>query len=421
VNLLGLLLSLGLVVLAVRLRVNLAHGLLAGGLVLTLTGRLGLAELGQSLAASLLEPKGYGLVLTVGLLTVLVRHQELTGQWEAALTRVRRYITSPRVSLALFPALIGLLPMPGGSIFSAPLVDKLSLGLDLESQEKSLLNYWFRHVWEYAWPLYPPVITAAALGRVSIASLSLTAAPVCLAAIGLGVLGLLRRLPAQTPVSVSRAESTGSPWAGLVPTLVVLAGSFIGPDLIRRMVGWLPLAAQAPEMAAMVLALAVAVGLATAWDGRTRLLTQAAFSAHTWSMVYLTSAILAFKGLAESSGALAELSRTITQLHLPVWLVVLILPFLIGLITGYALAHVAAGFPVFLGLLQPDQVLVYLMLGHVAGFAGVLLSPAHACMVLSNQYFGCPTGPFYRRLAPLVAGIVIFALALGGLRLSWLV
>jgi len=36
----------------------------------------------------------------------------------------------------------------------------------------------------------------------------------------------------------------------------------------------------------------------------------------------------------------------------------------------------------------------------VAGFTGVLLSPAHACLVLSNSYFQCQPGEFYRRLWP---------------------
>ena len=43
--------------------------------------------------------------------------------------------------------------MPGGAIFSAPLVKGAAEGLDATPGQLSLVNYWFRHVWEVAWPL----------------------------------------------------------------------------------------------------------------------------------------------------------------------------------------------------------------------------------------------------------------------------
>ncbi len=58
------------------------------------------------------------------------------------------------------PALIGMLPMPGGAIFSAPLVDSVDDNDELFSSEKAAVNYWFRHIWEYWWPMYPGVILA---------------------------------------------------------------------------------------------------------------------------------------------------------------------------------------------------------------------------------------------------------------------
>ena len=65
---------------------------------------------------------------------------------------------SPRTSMATLPAVIGLLPMPGGAIFSAPLVDDIDSAKCLDPSLKTRVNYWFRHIWEFWWPLYPGVL-----------------------------------------------------------------------------------------------------------------------------------------------------------------------------------------------------------------------------------------------------------------------
>ncbi|MCF6334926.1 MAG: DUF401 family protein, partial [Spirochaetales bacterium] len=61
---------------------------------------------------------------------------------------------STKGSIAILPAIIGLLPMPGGALFSAPLVDDCDEGAKIDPVLKTKINYWFRHIWEYTWPLY---------------------------------------------------------------------------------------------------------------------------------------------------------------------------------------------------------------------------------------------------------------------------
>jgi len=68
-----------------------------------------------------------------------------------------------RVVGTVMSALIGLLPMPGGALFSAPLVGEALSKINASPEHKTALNYWFRHIWEYWWPMYPGVILAIAL------------------------------------------------------------------------------------------------------------------------------------------------------------------------------------------------------------------------------------------------------------------
>ena len=63
--------------------------------------------------------------------------------------------------------------------------------------------------------------------------------------------------------------------------------------------------------------------------------------------------------------------------------VVTTMPFLISLIQTFGEGHF---------------VLAYMMLALASGFAGVLLSPLHVCLLLSNEFFGTTLVAVYRYL-----------------------
>jgi len=394
----GLFLALGLVVVAVRLRLNLGHGLVAGCLVLWLLSASESSLFLKALGQGVFETKALTLIVVVGLLIVLARLLELTGHLDGLLSRFEGLVRSPRLSLVAFPALIGLLPMPGGAVFSAPMVERLANGLDLSPVRKSLINYWFRHVWEYCWPLYPSLIMIVYLSGVSMGRLVAVTGLVTLAALFFGHLFILKGLPRKGRLSSTPDQAPGSALLGLSPILIVLAGALGGRSLLGFLQGAIPWIGGIPALAPMGLALVVALLVVVAASGRPVLLLKATFSATTLGIVYLVIAVITFQSAAVASGAIGQLGQIMTALHLPLLVLVGCLPFLIGLITGYGLAYVATGFPVFLGLLPSDGIIPYLLLGHICGFAGVLVSPAHACLGLSNRYFGAASGGVYAKL-----------------------
>ena len=70
--------------------------------------------------------------------------------------------------LVIFPVLIGLLPMSGGAILSAPMVKSMGMHHKQYGAHLSYINYWFRHIREYGWPLYPGILLATALSGVDL-------------------------------------------------------------------------------------------------------------------------------------------------------------------------------------------------------------------------------------------------------------
>lgn len=71
-------------------------------------------------------------------------------------------------------------------------------------------------------------------------------------------------------------------------------------------------------------------------------------------------------------------------------------------VVGLTIAFVGTTFPILISLLrilnETQYMLPYMMLALVSGFVGVLLSPLHLCLLLSNEYFQTPLTPVYRFL-----------------------
>ena len=107
-----------------------------------------------SMAESIVYPKTLSLALIVSLILILSSSMELSGQMKRLLGKFKGLIKNIRINLIVFPALIGLLPMPGGAIFSAPMVKDLGMQSELSGDKLSFINYWFRHIWEYCWPWF---------------------------------------------------------------------------------------------------------------------------------------------------------------------------------------------------------------------------------------------------------------------------
>jgi len=120
----------------------------------------------QSGIGSLKELTTISLVLIVATILIMSALMQSTGQIERMVSTFQELTASPGLVASVMPALIGLLPMPGGVLFSAPMVEA-GVGKEcIEAEKKVALNYWFRHIWEYWWPLYPGVVLAIALLKV---------------------------------------------------------------------------------------------------------------------------------------------------------------------------------------------------------------------------------------------------------------
>jgi len=163
--------AFGVMLAGLRLRQPLWLSVLAGGLVLALSFHMTPLRWAEVVALSVLQRETYFLMIILTLILFLSEVLEKSGQTRRLMHAATGYLSNPRLRLAFFPALVGLLPMPGGAVFSAPMVRDMAGGMGLKNRDTALINYWFRHLWELCWPLYPGIILASALSGVPLARL----------------------------------------------------------------------------------------------------------------------------------------------------------------------------------------------------------------------------------------------------------
>ena len=185
----------------------------------------------------------------------------------------------------------------------------------------------------------------------------------------------------------------------LAPILIVITlGLGLGFFLARFFPG-----CPVTREAGFILALCLAIGWTWHVNGADRGKIRSVLNApHLIGMIYMVLAILMFKGMLEDGRAVEAMSREFQGLHVPISLIAAVLPFIVGIIAGITIAFVGSTFPLIILLLRAagdaSCLSSYTMLAMVSGFMGVLLSPLHLCLLLTNQYFNCPLGSSYRYL-----------------------
>ncbi|MEW6079966.1 MAG: DUF401 family protein [Thermodesulfobacteriota bacterium] len=391
--------TFAVVIFAIRRNISLANAFMAGAVLLAVLFQLSFTGTAAAFFDCFTDSRTVALCLVVALILTLSNSLEQSGQLKRLLFAFRGLIKNPKLNLAVFPAIIGLLPMPGGSIFSAPMVKDIGGRSDLPPGHLSYINYWFRHIWEYWWPMYPGVILATMLAEIHLARFVAMMLPFTLVVVFIGWVPVEKdRLPPAAP-GAADGKKIGPFLKEISPILlVVAAGMFLGWIFSR-----LDQDVAAAKEAGLIVSLCAGNWLV--WRSNRmppgevwRIMTHP----NVYQMVYMMAAILLFKKILEDSGAVAAVCAELISLQIPLVLVWAILPFLVGLLTGITVAFVGSSFPILITLTaargQTEMMMPCVMLALTCGFAGVLLSPVHLCLLVSNHFFEATLHSVYRLL-----------------------
>ncbi len=407
-----------------RLRLHLSICLFIGALTVGFWMGLSPERVAQSFATSLSSFETLQLVAIICLILVVSQLMKASGQLDRIVSKFVAIVQDASTVSVVMPALIGLLPMPGGALFSAPMVETAVAGCSLSQDRKTAVNYWFRHIWEFWWPLYPGVVLAVGLLQVEMWHFVLIQAPLTLLSVAAGSLFLLRPLRETRGKGHSpnfRLQLLGYfVWEAMPIVVVVL--SIVCLALLRSVLSWSGVIIRLPTGLPLLLGLSACLvwviwvnhlGISHFWT--------ALIDRNTLLMVLLIFGIMAFKGALVDSQAVFQIREEMVRYRIPFLMVVMAMPFISGFITGIAIGFVGATFPLLVPLfvgLSPLDFLVHASLAYVSGYVGMMLSPVHICLLVTKDYFNASLVASYRHIyKPAMAVMTAWMVVLGLLHL----
>ena len=397
-----ILLSIAIIILLPRFKINIAIAILIGAVFLLLT----LGANWESVIEDLLNWHDFWRIIIIVFLSLLiVALMEKIGYLEIMVDSVKSLAPSIGSSIVSISAFIGLLPMPGGAYVSAKLIDPLTKELKLNPLESTTLNYWFRHLWEYAWPLYTGVIVASAIFNVSVSDFVIHMSFLPLLAILGGFFFIYypimrkKNSKREKPVEWKKIMFLlYSAWPIIVVMLLTLVGiPYIekGKFVIQRIDLFYSLLFVDLALIAILLYRRkkedIRYGL--------RFALKPTFLGVTFAALFMKIAVL-------ETNSMYYTYEFFNMYGIPPFVVIMLLPFLAGLMTGVTVAYVAATFPLLLPYVGSPVSFAAIALAYASGYAGHLTSPVHLCLVLSAEHFKADVYRVIKRVIPSVIFVV---------------
>ncbi|MBC7095019.1 TIGR00529 family membrane protein [Thermococcus sp.] len=385
-EILYLLVSFGVIIGFIRLRINIGISILLGSLLLGVLSGLGPKKLLTSLYISSTEWSTMRLIIIIVSITALTGIFSQIGYLKLMEKATKDLFPNEKYSLAALPALIGLLPMPAGALVSAPMIETIADKLNVSPERKTIINYWFRHIWEHSWPMYQAIIIASAILDISVREFSTKMFLLTLVMVLIGYLFFLRPIKSQEDKNKNTKKGLKLFLKSTYPIMVIILVSIVlGYDMVYgALIGFL--SALIPHFNKINHKEVVKYALQP-------------------KIIFLLFSVMYFKKLLEVTGAVEALPKTIIELNLPVVLVIALTPFLIGLMTGISFAYVGMAFPLLLPFFTSFDKIA---LAYLSGYMGMLFSPIHLCLVFSAEYYNADLGKVYREM--LLPGLVLFLL-----------
>ncbi|MDD5426884.1 MAG: DUF401 family protein [candidate division Zixibacteria bacterium] len=392
-----------LILVALRQKVSVGITLFAAGLLTALLYQVAWLEILQGYWTLISSQRFIALTAVICLITTLGSLLKELGYLQRMAQSCRSFYGGKKTATALLPPLVGLMPMPGGALLSAPLVDEILAESRYSPEFKCATNYWFRHVVEHFMPIYPGMILTEAVTGLPAGKVAVLQAPLAVIMITLGLVFFIRKIDNGNELRPEGIKNTWRAIQGILTTLwpVVMVLFLYAVFDIN-----------------MALAALITVGLMILVNRPSKsILLLSLKKGFSFNLVFLVFGILSFQTILDLSGAIASIEKLSTAYNFPEEAIIILVCFAAGILTGMYAAYVALGYSLLAGFLfQPVIVPENILLAFLSGYIGMMLSPTHLCLIVTNEYFKSDLIKVLRKLLipALLLGIGGFLVYLAG-------
>jgi len=401
------------IVIANNYRIHLGLLGFLGAIILGLWIKLPLSDIFHIIIYSIFSLNTLLLSLVIFLILLLSSIMKKKNKMKEVVENFRGFFPSPKLTLATLPIIIGMLPMPGGAIFSAPLVDSFDPQHVLDNDKKSAINYFFRHTLELWWPLYPAVIFIIDITNIQISQLILLNLPLSIVLFVTGLIILLKgyHFDHLKNLQINRKKF----FLSITPILIVIFCFIIilillnlVPSNIKKINYFHTFKQYLPILIGLIFSIAYLKYTEKNIDIKEDLK-----NFRKYNLVLVVIGIKVFANLIDQSHIANLIVHELNFYNINFFFIILFLPFLAGLVTGVGFAYVGISFPIVLSLIPQNlssiQFLAYIMIADAAGYMGMMLSPMHICMIVTGEYFKSTLLKIIKQIFPILVIFFIFA------------
>lgn len=351
-------------------RQQLYTAILAGLVIIVLFNPISPSIAVSLFYRSFTSPMSILLGLIVLLFTAFGNLIKETGTLTKVVEKLSLVLRDVRVQLAVLPALMGLMMFPGGAVFSAPLVEEAGIGTELDKTRLVVINVLFRHVLYLIFPLYATLILLSEISEISVARFISANVPIFFVFLLVLSLTSFRGIQQQKKLPADYSALPALLYH-LSPLLIVLFLA-IAFDI------YLPLA--------IIVGILTALFMSKPNSDALKFRLSALWKGINWRMAASIVSIIIFKDFLEETQAINTLVDTLTAQGIPLLMLAVLIPYIVGFITGNHTASIGISAPLFITV-APELVFPYLSLVFISGLAGYLGSPLHLCTVFTAEHF----------------------------------
>jgi len=370
-------------------RKNLWLGFIVGALLLGVFN-LPLREIFENILGTLSDPMILLLATAVGIIAMIGGILEASG----LMTQLFRHLRMKRkLFLILGPALFGMLPMPGGALLSAPLVERA--GEDISPSEYANINVWFRHTLILIYPL-GALLVVTKIAELHLYKAMLYLLPEFVLLILLGYIFLLRNVKGDLgkkgsfsfkkiflPISI----------IAVAPAIHVISIS-IFPNVMNELF--------------LLLAVSTSVFLAI-WFGKLKLskIIPVVKKMKPWKYFLIILGMFIFLNVFKET----DISNMIAEIVFCKTFLIVGIGFILGFVTGRTDMPFGILLPIYYTRFQVGSV-SYLTFSVMffSIFMGYVISPIHPCISVSLEYFDVNLKNFMENLVFPVSCVMLVPL-----------
>lgn len=363
-----------LIVVLLRFKVLIGPAILSGGLLIWLFESRSFEKLWVAFTETLTMQRTWDLLLCLYFVMCLEVELRKSGSLHGMVVTLRNIFSSNKVTLAFMPAFLGLLPSLGGARFSAPIVQEASEGIAVDDEQKSAINLWFRHIFEFSNPLMPGVILACGIANVSIGDLIDQVGWVTILCFVLGWIFLIVPLKITDPEKATNTQHDRTiDWKSLILAFGPIVTSFL-------------LIVAFDVQAALAMGLVVVAFIPLYFWFKRPISVKSVFTESLDKKLFFNVVcILYFIQLLTVIGTLDEIVNVFNNSALPQAVIIACLSFIFGVMTGMGQGYIAIVMPI-VALMAPGNI-VLVGIAMVFGMAGQMVTPTHLCILVTVEYF----------------------------------